>query len=192
MRHLLVIIFASFVTLQVAAQIKLPGIDKSPLDVSYFPVNYPVLRAQQKAGEKPYARVLYSRPSMNGRKIFGDLVKYGELWRLGANESTEIEFFTDLHINNTKVKKGRYTLFAIPNAGSWTLILNKELNTWGAFNYTSQKDVMRLEVPVIKPSDTVEAFTIYFDGNTDGSDCNLNIVWEDAMISLPLSFTTKK
>jgi len=174
------------------AQTKLPGIDKSPLDLSYFPVNYPVLRAQDKASDKPLARVLYSRPSMNGRKIFGELVEYGKVWRLGANESTEIEFYADAIINKTKIKKGRYTLYAIPTTNSWTLIMNKELNTWGAFNYHSDKDLFRVEVPVTKRTDTVEALTIYFEGNADASSCILNAVWEDTMISLPILFSVKK
>src|SRR5678810_710894 len=69
---------------------KLPEVDKSPMDVSYYPNNYPILKIQNKATEPLVARILYSRPQKQGRKIFGELVEYGKVWRLGANEATEI------------------------------------------------------------------------------------------------------
>ena len=85
-------------------------LDSSPLDMSYYPVDYPVLKIQDKVNEPLIARVVYSRPQKRGRKLFGDLVAYGQVWRLGANEATEIEFFRDVRIDNKTVKKGRYTL----------------------------------------------------------------------------------
>src|SRR6186997_1852381 len=94
--------------------VKLPEVDKSPLDVSYYPNNYPVLKIQNKATEPMVARVLYSRPQKQGRKIFGELVEYDKVWRLGANEATEIEFYKAVKIGDKKVEKGRYTLYAIP------------------------------------------------------------------------------
>src|SRR5579875_1407557 len=90
---------------------QLPGLDKSPMDMVYFPNNYPVLKIQGKATDPLIARIIYSRPQRNNRPIFGDLVKYGEVWRLGANEATEIEFFKDVNIGGKKVAKGRYTLY---------------------------------------------------------------------------------
>ena len=78
---------------------KLPPLDKSPMDMSYYPVNYPVLRIQpNKVTEPLVARVIYSRPSKSGRKVFGELVEDGKIWRLGANEATEIEFFRDVKV----------------------------------------------------------------------------------------------
>lgn len=103
--------------------------------MSYYPAGYPVLKIQDKATEPLVARVIYSRPQKNGRVIFGQLVEYGKVWRLGANEATEIEFFQTVHINNKKVKKGRYTLYCIPLPEKWTLIINKETDTWGSFKY---------------------------------------------------------
>src|SRR4051812_19722113 len=98
------------------AQSKLPELDKSPMDMSYYPSGYPLLKIQDKITEPLISRIIYSRPQKNGRVIFGELIEYGKVWRLGANEATEIEFYQNVKINNTKIKKGRYTLYAIPYA----------------------------------------------------------------------------
>src|SRR6187551_3619540 len=95
----------------IMAQNKLPPLDKSPMDMSYYPNGYPVLKIQDKITEPLVARVIYSRPQKSGRSIFGELLEYGKVWRLGANEATEIEFYRDVKINDTKVKKGRYTMY---------------------------------------------------------------------------------
>ena len=87
------------------AQSPAPALDKSPMDMSYFPVDYPILKIQDKVTGPPVVRVLYSRPQKKGRVLFGDLVQYGQVWRLGANEATEIEFFKDVKIDEKKVKK---------------------------------------------------------------------------------------
>ena len=93
----------------------MPLLDQSPMDMAYYPDNYPMLKIQGKATEPLVARVIYSRPQKHNRTIFGDLVKYNEVWRLGANEATEIEFFQNVSINKSRIKKGRYTLYAIPS-----------------------------------------------------------------------------
>ena len=110
-------------------QTNLPPVDKSPMDMSYYPNGYPVLKIQDKITGPLVARVIYSRPQKNGRVIFGELMEYGKVWRLGANEATEIEFYREVKINNKKVKKGRYTMYAIPYADIWTFIINKENDT---------------------------------------------------------------
>src|ERR1700741_4977067 len=81
------------------AQQKPTDLDKSPMDMSYYPQNYPNLKMNGKVNDAPIARVVYSRPQKNGRQIFGGIVKYGEVWRLGANEDTEIEFFRNVKLN---------------------------------------------------------------------------------------------
>lgn len=86
-------------------QSKLPSLDKSPMDMSFYPVNYPVLKIQDKIKEPLLARVIFSRPQKNGRVIFGDLIEYGVVWRLGANEASEIEFYQNVKINNVRIKK---------------------------------------------------------------------------------------
>ena len=163
----------------------LPPVDKSPMDMCYYPNNYPVLKIQDKATEPAVARVIYSRPQKNGRLIFGDLVEYGKVWRLGANEATEIEFFRSVKIGDKKVEKGRYTLYAIPSEETWTIILNKDNDTWGAFKYDEQKDVLRTTVPVQKLNEGVEALAMTFEKSDSG--CNLIIAWDNIKASLPIS-----
>lgn len=162
-----------------------PETDKSPMDMCYYPDNYPVLKIQNKTKDALMARAIYSRPQRNGRKVFGELLEYGKLWRLGANEATEVEFYKDTRINGKKVPKGRYTLYAIPYENQWTVIVNKDTDTWGAFKYDSKKDVVRMDVPVKKLTEAVEFFSISFEKTTTG--CQMNIAWDDVMVSLPIS-----
>jgi len=162
----------------------LPPVDKSPMDMCYYPSNYPVLKIQDKVTEPAVARVIYSRPQKNGRLIFGDLVEYGKVWRLGANEATEIEFFKAVKIGDKKVEKGRYTLYAIPMEDSWTIILNKDNDTWGAFKYDPQKDVLRTTVPIEKLNESVEALSISFEKTDNG--CNLVVAWDNIKSKLPI------
>jgi Protein of unknown function (DUF2911) len=163
----------------------LPILDKSPMDMSYYPANYPILKIQNKITEPLLMRIIYSRPQLNSRKIFGDLQEYGKVWRLGANEATEIEFYKNVKISNKKISKGRYTLYAIPFADKWTMIVNKENDTWGSFGYDSSKDILRIDVPVMKNTIT-EAMTIVFDKTSSGA--NMNVYWEDVKTSLPIEF----
>ena len=152
--------------------------------MSYYPVNYPVLKIQDKATEPLAARVVYSRPKKEGRTIFGGLVEYGKVWRLGANEATEIEFYQKVNIGGKKVSKGRYTLYALVNENSWTFILNKETDTWGSFKYNPDKDVVRVDVPVEKNSEMVEYLAMTFEKTSTG--INLVVAWENIKASLPI------
>jgi Protein of unknown function (DUF2911) len=171
------------------AQQKPTELDKSPMDISYWPANYPILKMSGKVKEEPAARIVYSRPQKNNRPIFGGIIKYKDLWRLGANEATEIEFFKNVRINGKPIKKGRYTLYCIPDETTWTLIVNTDNYCWGNFIYDSKKDVARFEIPVEKNTDSVEAFTIYFE--EAGKFTNLVIMWDEAKASLPIAFTTE-
>jgi hypothetical protein len=167
---------------------KLPPLDKSPMDMAYYPVNYPILRIQpNKVTEPLVARVIYSRPSKSGRKVFGELVEDGKVWRLGANEATEIEFFRDVKIGGKTVKKGRYTMYALENPAKWTLIINKETNIWGAFKYDATKDLVRADCAVTKTTDIVESFTMTFEKVTDKS-ISLVMNWDDVVVKLPISW----
>ncbi|MGE5107818.1 MAG: DUF2911 domain-containing protein [Sphingobacteriales bacterium] len=170
----------------VSAQTKLPPLDKSVMDMAYYPNNYPVLKIQDKATEPLIARVIYSRPLKNGRTVFGELVEYGKVWRLGANEATELELYKDVKINGKKVKKGRYTLYAICNESTWTIIINKDVDTWGSFKYDPTKDVLRVDVDVQKQTDNTEAFTMVFDKNNNGA--SLVMSWDAEQVSLPINF----
>ncbi|MDP4264712.1 MAG: DUF2911 domain-containing protein [Bacteroidota bacterium] len=182
-------LFSFFITVlafsALAAQPDLPPIDKSPMDMCYYPVNYPVLKIQDKVTEPLLARVIYSRPKKEGRTIFGGLVEYGKVWRLGANEATEIEFFKQVHIGGKKISKGRYTLYAIVNENTWTFILNKETNTWGSFKYSADKDIVRVDVPVEKLTEAVESLAMTFD-KVNGT-IYLIVAWENVKVTLPIT-----
>ena len=122
--------------------------DKSPLDIAMY-------RGQDKA---PRVRVIYSRPQKKGREIFGKLEKYGEVWRTGANESTEIKFYEDMMVGDKLIHAGTYTLFTIPGQKEWTVILNKDLDTWGAYGYKKERDLVRFTTPARKTAAPIESF----------------------------------
>jgi hypothetical protein len=183
---LLLVTVICFFNITAFTQTKLPPIDKSIMDMSYCPNGYPVSKIQDKPFEPLIARVIYSRPLKNGRTIFGDLLEYGKVWRLGANEATEIEFYQNVKINNTKIKKGRYTLYCIPYADKWTIIVNKETDTWGSFKYDSKKDIAKIDVPVQKQTEIAEAFAMIFEKAPTGA--NLIIAWDDVKVNLPIVY----
>lgn len=188
-KALLISCFATLVSIIASAQSRFPLLDKSPMDMSYYPVNYPILRIQDKASEPLVARVIYSRPQRNGRNVFGELLEYNKVWRLGANEATEIEFFKDVSINNKVVPKGRYTLYAIPTEEKWTIIVNRETDIWGAFKYDSGKDVVRQDLPVQKQTEPLEAFVMFFE--KAGNGFLLTAAWDNALVSLPITLYEK-
>lgn len=159
------------------------GVDKSPMDMTYYPGNYPILRMQHKSVEPLTARVIYSRPQKNGRTVFGSLIEYGKAWRLGANEATEIEFFKDVTIQQKKVPKGRYILYAVPYADKWILKFNSELNTWG-LQVDSTKDVFQFEIPVTKTNYPYEYFTMEFESAQPG--LQLSMMWDSVKAVLPI------
>ena len=169
---------------------KIPALDKSPMDVSYFPVDYPILKTQNKVTTPPLIRVVYSRPQMENRVVFGNLVEYNKVWRMGANEATEIEFFKDVMISGKKIPKGRYTIYAIPTETKWTVILNTNTDTWGAFVYDEKKDVLRADVPVQKMSIPSDAFSMSFIKTDKGT--NLFIAWDTASVNVPIEISDKK
>jgi hypothetical protein len=164
------------------AQQKPTDLDNSPMDVSYFPANYPIAKMRGQATGEPLARIIYSRPQKKGRDIFGEEVKYNEVWRLGANEATELELFKNATIGGKKIPKGRYTLYCIPTQSKWTIVINKDNYSWGSFTYKQDKDVARVDVPLQKTNDSVEALTMFFDNNS------LNVLWENLKVAVPFNF----
>ena len=129
-----------------------------------------------------YARVVYSQPMLRGREMFGDQVPFGKVWRLGANETTEIFLTRDLEIGGRRLPAGAYGVFAIPEADRWTLIFNRDLGQWGAYNYDPAGDVLRVEAPVSRADESFEAFTVYFE---EGA---LNMAWGTTRVALPIAF----
>jgi len=155
------------------------------MDMSYYPVDYPKLKMSGNVKEPLIARVIYSRPQKDNRVIFGDLIKYGSVWRLGANEASEIEFFKDVIINNQKVQKGRYILYCIPYENKWTLVLNNDLFTWGLKIDTS-KDAYKFTIPIAKTRFPYEVFTMEFEKADKGAQ--LNMEWDSVKAALPIKW----
>ena len=168
-------------------QVKFPAPDKSPMDMCYFPDNYPILKIQNKITEPPACRIVYSRPLKNGRSVYGELVEYGKIWRLGANEATELELYKDARIGDKKVRKGRYSLFAIPYEDKWTIIINKVTDVWGAFQYDDKNDVARFDVKTEAMNTPMEAFSMVFQKG-DRNNTNLVIAWDKIKTEIPFSF----
>lgn len=148
-------------------------LDVSPMDVALF----------RGENNEPVARVLYSRPQTRDREIFGKLVPYGEVWRTGANEATEITLYQDMKVGDKTIKKGTYTLFTIPQEKEWTVILNNSTNIWGAYDYHVEKDVARITVPVRKSPVSIDALSMSFAESNDGA--NLFIGWDDRYVKVP-------
>ncbi|MEX2641117.1 MAG: DUF2911 domain-containing protein [Balneolales bacterium] len=129
-----------------------------------------------------YMKVVYGQPFKRGRVIFGELEPFGEVWRAGANESTEITITNDILFGDQHLSAGTYSLFAIPEETSWTIIVNAKLGQWGAYSYEEEKDVLRIEVPVQQLEEVSEAFTIGF--SDDGS--SLDLMWDQTAVSVPV------
>lgn len=176
----LIVLFTIFALGTNAQEVKFPALDSSPADIVYYPLN--VTKAKDESS--PLIKVIYSRPSKKGREIFGVLERYGKIWRLGANESTEIKFYKPAVINGKKLKAGTYSLFAIPNKDKWVLIFNKQLDKWGAFTYNQQKDLLRVEVPVKALAKPLEVLTITFTPAEKGA--TMIIAWDAVQIDLPI------
>jgi hypothetical protein len=160
-------------------------VDISPMDIAYFPVNYAVQKMNGETKTPPVARVIYSRPYRQGRQIFGSIVKWGEPWRLGANEATEIELFQPVTIQNKRVEKGRYILYAVPQESQWTIVFNADLYTWG-LKFNLAQDKARFTIPAATKDQVVEHFTMVFEKTNAGAD--LVMAWENKEVRLPLQF----
>jgi len=160
--------------------------DHSPMDMVYFPGDYPLLKMADKTASPPLMRIIYSRPQKQNRKIFNGLIKYGVPWRLGANESTEVEFFSVATIQNKTIKPGRYILYCIPQETKWTLVFNSNLYSWG-LQQNQQKDLMKFEVPIEKNNGAIEYFTIAIEKRSDKS-AEIIFLWDDVKATLPVSF----
>lgn len=129
--------------------------------------------------------ISYSRPSMRGRKIFGDVVQYGNVWRTGANSATKIKFGEDVEIKGTKVKAGEYALYTIPGKESWEVILNTGLGNWGAAGYQRDNDVLRFTVKPTRMEGMCQTFTINVT-DLNYSTCKIELMWERTKIQIPV------
>ena len=156
---------------------KFSGLDKSPADIASYPTDY-------KISEK-LVRVTYSRPQLKGRSI-SELAPAGKVWRTGANEAPEIIFYKDATVGGKAVPAGTYSLFTIPGDKEWTVILNKNLNQWGAYSYQEDADVVRVPASASNVSESLDAFSIAYKDVDNGTHMVLG--WGNTRVSLPITF----
>ncbi len=138
-----------------------------------------------------YIKIVYGQPYKRGRDIFGELEAYGEVWRTGANEATELTTTRDILFAGNHLDAGTYALFTIPGKDRWTIILNSQLGQWGAFEYDSDFDVLRVDVDRIKKKDITEAFTIQFD-EVKNDSTSIIMEWDTTQVKIPIEFTTQE
>jgi hypothetical protein len=130
-----------------------------------------------------YVKVVYGMPFKRDREVFGGLVPYGQVWRTGANEATEITLTKDMVFHNTEIPAGHYSLFTIPTESEWTIIFNRELGLWGAFNYKEEHDVARFTVPVESLDESWEAFRILVVN--DNGNTAIQMRWDKSGVTIP-------
>jgi len=129
--------------------------------------------------------ITYHRPLAGTRKIWGGIVPYGQVWRAGANEATTFVTDTDLNVGGTAVPAGSYTIFAVPNADKWQLVISKKTGEWGTAYPGPSNDLARIDMKVSKLSSPMENFTIAFDHASSG--CTLSMSWENTKASVDVS-----
>lgn len=134
-------------------------------------------------------KVEYSRPSLRGRKMFGETLPFGELWRTGANGSTKLSFSDDVKINGTTLAKGTYSLLSIPGPYEWTIILNKNTNIWGNDGYKPEEDALRFKVKPEVISNKVETLTISV-GNIKDESADIELTFETTKIVMNVTMDT--
>ena len=132
----------------------------------------------------------YSRPSLKGRKVFGELVEFNKVWRLGANACTKITNSTDMNFDGQTLKAGTYAVFAIPSeSGKWKIIFNTDIEQWGAGNYDEKKNVVTVET-MAKANASTETLTLNFDNVTNNTGV-ISIKWESLMVTVPFKVRTQ-
>ena len=171
MKKLIIAVFIAFACLAAEAQLKTPAPS-------------PTQTIKQDFGLST-VELSYSRPAMKGRKIFGDLVPYGAVWRTGANSATTVTFGDEVTIGGTKIPAGKYGLLTIPDKNSWTVIISKQTDVTSPSAYKQEMDVVRIPVSVSKMKSRAESFTMQF-ANISPTKCDLQISWDKSAVTLPI------
>jgi len=179
MKILLLLFFglAFLLTKNITAQVKLPS-----------PSTIQTIHQEFGLGT---IEVTYSRPGAKGRKVFGDLVPYGELWRTGANAATRLSFSEAVELNGRKIEAGTYVLYTIPGEESWEIIINKGIKNQGTEGYKEAEDVARFKVEPAKTKNKAEVFTIQF-ANIEGAFCELQLMWEKKLVTIVITANIKE
>ena len=181
----LLIVFTALCFVSAKAQYKFPRIDASVADIVYYPLSATYI------GKPPQIKIVYSRPLKKGREIFGGLQKFGEVWRAGANEATEIHFYVPVKLGDKQIPAGTYTLYVIPEKDKWTIIINSNIDKFGinpdgTTTEDPAKDVTRFSVPVKSLDNELEAFSMTFTERPDGA--NLVMGWDKTAVEVPITF----
>ncbi|MEH6538208.1 MAG: DUF2911 domain-containing protein [Psychroserpens sp.] len=166
--------FVMLISVNMNAQ-KFPGLDKSPLDLASFPS-----RGADKA-----IKVFYSRPQLKGRTLGKELAPFGELWRTGANDATQIQFLSDMKFGGKTIKAGAYSLFTIPGEKEWTIIISSDVDNWATRGYKESNEVARVTVPATEGSESLEAFSITFEATDAGATMHLG--WDKVRVAVPFT-----
>ena len=130
--------------------------------------------------------ISYSRPGVKGRKVFGDLVPFGKVWRTGANNATTITFGEEVMIGGTKVPAGKYGLLTIPNQNEWTFIISKQTNVTSPADYKQDQDLVRVTAKPATMPFSIETFMISID-NIKGNSCSIGMGWETTWVSFEVT-----
>ncbi len=172
MKKLLLTAAAAFILLAADAQLKTPAPS-------------PTQTVKQDFGLSNI-ELSYSRPGMKGRKIYGDLVPFGKVWRTGANNATTITFGEEVMLGGKKVPAGKYGLLTIPDKNNWTFVLTKQLDVTSPAGYKQDMDVVRVDAKPMKIDNNVETFTMQF-ANIKPTSVDLQLLWENTAVSLPIT-----
>lgn len=174
---LTIMALAMVFTNEITAQ-EFSGMDKSPADIASYPTSY-------KVSDK-LIKVMYSRPQLKDRSL-SQLAPDGKVWRTGANEAAEITLYKDMMFGDTSVKAGTYSLFTIPGESEWTVILNSNLNQWGAYSYDESADVAKTKGSVSMGDESLEAFSIGFKEVDNG--VHMVLGWGTTRVAVPFSMS---
>ncbi len=189
MKKILFIPFCLFLLSANAQEFR--GLDKSPLDMAYYPDNAAhdlpfVKTADEKAAKMTQVKIMYSRPAAKGREIFGGLVKYGKAWRIGANETTEVTFYSPVRIGDEMLFPGTYAMYITPEKDSWKLTFHPTVNGWGIYKFDFSKDLASLSAKPMKSSETIENLSIVMY-KADSGNVHIKIGWGDSMAEFPIT-----
>ena len=150
--------------------------------------NVPIASPKQKVEQQfsmTKISVEYGRPGVKGRKVFGELVPFGKVWRAGANSATNVTFEQNVEFGAKEVKAGSYALFVIPMEKEWKVMLNKDANQWGAYTYDEKLNVAEFTVPIQKMADKQEWFEIAVNP-VDIHSAEMLIKWDMTKVAIPI------
>jgi len=165
------------------------GEDVSPMDIAAYPARsrfQNFLKPEEVEANQPKIRVVYSRPQMKEREIFGELLKYGEMWRIGANQTTTISFYENVTIGGQDLRAGTYGLFAKVNENDWEFIVHRNTQSWGSANHDEEDNIVTVKASTEKTAETLEALSVTFDKKNE-NEVHILFGWENTMARLPIT-----